>query len=174
MSCFATIASRLCGGDKNDYRVTDDTSDKVDAYVETLLAAEKPGTTLQAQLAAIVDPDAPGVSWDWKERFAKAVLAGLEDAVRTGKAVNATVSRAAEEAAEWAQAHPVYATMIALGVLVLLSPWIIEVLGFGELGPIEGTFAAAWQRQFAGYVPKGSLFSFFQRLGMVWRRYPKI
>ena len=33
-----------------------------------------------------------------------------------------------------------------------------------------GTFAAAWQTRYAGYVPKGSLFSFFQRLGMVWGR----
>jgi len=29
-----------------------------------------------------------------------------------------------------------------------------------------GTFAAWWQRTYAGLVPKGSLFSFFQRLGM--------
>jgi hypothetical protein len=34
------------------------------------------------------------------------------------------------------------------------------------------TFAARWQAQFLGYVPKGSLFSFFQRLGMVTWRWP--
>ncbi|KAH9171479.1 hypothetical protein EDB89DRAFT_1971384 [Lactarius sanguifluus] len=44
------------------------------------------------------------------------------------------------------------------------------VLGFGELGPIEGTFAAWWQSTYNGYVPAKSLFSFFQRLGMIWRR----
>ncbi|KAF2263400.1 hypothetical protein CC78DRAFT_581489 [Lojkania enalia] len=42
-------------------------------------------------------------------------------------------------------------------------------LGFGELGPIEGSFAALWQSRYAGYVPSGSLFSFFQRLGMTWQ-----
>ncbi len=35
---------------------------------------------------------------------------------------------------------------------------------------IVGSFAAGWQSRYAGYVPKGSLFSFFQRLGMVWKR----
>lgn len=44
----------------------------------------------------------------------------------------------------------------------------LEILGFGELGPIEGSFAAGWQSRYAGYVPKGSLFSYFQRLGMKW------
>ncbi|KAF2689528.1 hypothetical protein K458DRAFT_427671 [Lentithecium fluviatile CBS 122367] len=58
--------------------------------------------------------------------------------------------------------------VIALGVLILIEPWAIEALGFGELGPIEGTFAAAWQSRYAGYVPKGSLFSFFQRLGITY------
>jgi hypothetical protein len=35
---------------------------------------------------------------------------------------------------------------------------------------LVGTFAAWWQSTYAGEVPAGSLFSFFQRLGMVWRR----
>ena len=55
-------------------------------------------------------------------------------------------------------------------------PWVVEVLGFSELGPVEGwspkcvgSFAAWWQSTYAGYVPAGSLFSFFQRLGMVWK-----
>lgn len=29
-----------------------------------------------------------------------------------------------------------------------------------------GSFAAEWQSTYAGFVPKGSLFSFLQRLGM--------
>lgn len=59
-------------------------------------------------------------------------------------------------------------TVIALGVLAIVAPWILEALGFAELGPVEGSFAALWQARYAGYVPKGSLFSFFQRLGMKW------
>ena len=85
--------------------------------------------------------------------------------------------------------HPVFFALVALGILVILMPWAIEVLGFGELGPVEGmsvvvyvqgdilmrcllvgTFAAWWQSTYRGYVPARSLFSFFQRLGMVWGR----
>ena len=32
-----------------------------------------------------------------------------------------------------------------------------------------GTFAAWWQSTYGSSVPAGSLFSFFQRLGMVWK-----
>ena len=32
-----------------------------------------------------------------------------------------------------------------------------------------GSWAAAWQSEYMGLVPKGSLFSFFQRLGMTWK-----
>ena len=42
-----------------------------------------------------------------------------------------------------------------------------------ELKLIEralGSFAAEWQAQYLGAVPKGSLFSYFQRLGMVWKK----
>jgi hypothetical protein len=31
-----------------------------------------------------------------------------------------------------------------------------------------GSFASWWQSMYGGLVPKGSLFSFFQRLGMIW------
>ena len=34
----------------------------------------------------------------------------------------------------------------------------------------SGSFAAEWQAQFLGAVPKGSLFSYFQRLGMIWKK----
>ena len=38
--------------------------------------------------------------------------------------------------------HPVFCTLVALGVLVVLAPYAVEMLGFGELGPIEGEFFA--------------------------------
>ena len=38
------------------------------------------------------------------------------------------------------------------------------------LGGDTGSWAARWQATYMGYVPKGSLFSFFQRMGMTkWR-----
>ena len=43
-------------------------------------------------------------------------------------------------AAEHPIATAVFCTVIALGVLVILAPYVLEALGFAELGPIEGKF----------------------------------
>ncbi|KIM83390.1 hypothetical protein PILCRDRAFT_69592, partial [Piloderma croceum F 1598] len=115
----------------------------------------------------------------WYEDLAAAVLTGLENALKAeapmGQAMKDAYEKATQIVAdvlEFAKEHPVFCAVVALGILVILAPWAIEAVGFGELGPIEGTFAAWWQSRYAGYVPAGSLFSFFQRLGMVWR--PKL
>lgn len=84
------------------------------------------------------------------------------------KAASDALTQAEGAAIGFAKEHPAYATLIALGILAALMPWVLEILGFGGLGPIDGSFAAAWQSKYAGYVPKGSLFSYFQRLGMKW------
>ncbi|KAK3703771.1 hypothetical protein LTR37_014217 [Vermiconidia calcicola] len=67
--------------------------------------------------------------------------------------------------------HPVFAaaivTVVAIGILVLLVPWVVEALGFAELGPVEGSFAAWWQSTFPD-AEAGSFFSYLQRLGMRW------
>ena len=70
------------------------------------------------------------------------------------------------DAAGFAQEHPAYTTFIALGILALIAPWVLEVLGFAMEGIVEDSWAALWQSKYAGFVPKRSLFSFFQRLGM--------
>lgn len=131
-------------------------------------------------------------TYGYYDKLAEWIFLKLDDALRRGvtlgKAVKAAAEKAAEAAVGFAKEHPVYFTIIALGILVLIAPWVLEVLGFAELGPIEGrsfpaksyrtnqdlansapgSFAAIWQARYAGYVPKGSLFSYFQRLGMVW------
>jgi hypothetical protein len=130
----------------------------------------------------------------WYESLAASVLNGLENALKAGAPMGQAMKDAYEKAAQvvgkvwgYVKEHPVFFTLLALGILVILAPWAIEALGFGELGPIEGmsavvyvqgdilmrrllvgTFAAWWQSTYGGYVPPGSLFSFFQRLGMVW------
>lgn len=108
----------------------------------------------------------------WSEAIATALLHGLESAIKTGvqmaKASTDALAQAKDAAIGFAEDHPVYATLIALGILAILMPLTLEILGFGELGPIEESFAAGWQSRYAGYVPKGSLFSYFQRLGMKW------
>ncbi|KAJ5560240.1 hypothetical protein N7513_002639 [Penicillium frequentans] len=108
----------------------------------------------------------------WSEAIAKAILAGLENAINAGtemaKAAADAAAKSKDAAIDFVIDHPVYATLIALGILALLMPWALEILGFGELGPIEGSFAAGWQSRYADCVPKGALFGYFQRLGMKW------
>ena len=78
--------------------------------------------------------------------FAKRVLDRLIHALKAskvmGKAMKDAFDKASSAAEEFVEKHPVYTaaiiTIIAIGVLVLITPWIIELLGFGELGPIEG------------------------------------
>ncbi|KAH9004513.1 hypothetical protein EDB86DRAFT_2767196, partial [Lactarius hatsudake] len=111
----------------------------------------------------------------WYEGLAAAVLNGLENMLKAGapmgqamKDVYERVVQAVADVWGFVKEHPVFFAVVALGILAVLTPWAIGALGFGELGPIEGTFAAWWQSTYGGYVPAGSLFSFFQRLGMVW------
>jgi len=87
-----------------------------------------------------------------------------------GKAMKEASGKAIDEAVDLAHEHPYFCALVAVGVLAILMPWLLEALGFAELGPIEGSFAAWWQSTYRGYVTQKSLFSFFQRLGMVWRR----
>ena len=105
----------------------------------------------------------------WSEAIATALLHGLENAIKSGvqmaKAASDALTQAKGAAIGSTKNHPVYATLIALGILAALMPWVLEILGFGGLGPIDGSFAAAWQSKYAGHVPKGSLFSYFNGWG---------
>lgn len=135
--------------------------------INTLYSAEKKGRDLEQALNDIV------TEYGWTENLGVAILNALESAIKAGTAMSQVMKDAFDKATEaaigFARDHPVYCTIIALGILVLLVPWVIEAIGFAELGPVQGSYAAAWQSRYLGYVPKGSLFSFFQRLGMVWK-----
>lgn len=154
--------------------------------VYAIVNAEKGGKELQKTLENIVG------EYGWTEKVAEWTLAKLEQALKEASKLGPVLKEAYEKVWDVAQGiegfvqeHPVFCTVIALGVLVLIAPWALEALGFAELGPVEGitshrtyasipltrrkgSFAALWQSRYAGYVPKGSLFSFFQRLGMIW------
>ncbi|OCL07168.1 hypothetical protein AOQ84DRAFT_342164 [Glonium stellatum] len=139
------------------------------SIISALFAAEKPGHDLERTLQDIVH------SCGWYEGLAKRVLDLLENTIKCGKdmvgAMKEADDKAAAEASDFVHEHPILTdviiTVIAIGILVILAPWAVEALGFGELGPIEGTFAAWWQSTFPD-VEAGSLFGYFQRLGMKW------
>ncbi|KAI8627393.1 hypothetical protein F5Y19DRAFT_442992 [Xylariaceae sp. FL1651] len=142
--------------------------------ISILRSAEKHGVALTQQLDGAVGTEG------WTEWIAEKVLAGIEAALKEGRekmgpAMAEAYDRASEAADnvfQFAKDHPVATagllTIIAVGLLVILAPMVVEALGFAELGPVEGSFAAWWQSTYAGYVPAGSLFSFLQRLGMIW------
>jgi len=81
----------------------------------------------------------------WYEGLASAVLNSLEQALKAmvpmGQAMKTAHQKGARVVRDvwnFSKDHPVFCAVVALGILVIFMPWAIEVLGFGELGPIEG------------------------------------
>ncbi|KAK5994183.1 hypothetical protein PT974_07626 [Cladobotryum mycophilum] len=188
------------------------TAEKLAADIVAILRkAEKRGEALTRDVNEVVSASG------WSEWLAQNILKGIVHTLEGGRetmgsalaqAYDNAVAAAQEDFAElyqFVQEHPneiasvagaVLVTVLAFGVLVALTPFILELLGFSEIGSIEGTstssslnpqpptppysdltillktgtFAAWWQSTYSGYVPKGSLFSYFQRLSMTWGR----
>lgn len=166
------------------YRDKRSQAEVADNIVVKLFAAEDIDT-LQADLESTIHASG------WYNGLAAAVLAALEKAIesqtRMGSAVKAAYDKAVtalHHVMEWTNAHPkltaVALTLVALGVLALMTPWLMGYLGFAEEGILEGeslrscngcsdplivSWAAGWQATYRGFVPKGSLFSYLQSLG---------
>ncbi|KAJ5100778.1 hypothetical protein N7456_006969 [Penicillium angulare] len=110
-------------------------------------------------------------SGGWTEAIAKATLHGFENAIKAGT----EMARAASEAAAAAQSKDAAICFAAEHMYCLYDSHSAgdfgatdTIIGFGDLGLIEGSYAVAWQRQYAEYVLKKALFGYFQRLGMKW------
>ncbi|EXF77593.1 hypothetical protein CFIO01_11670 [Colletotrichum fioriniae PJ7] len=96
---------------------------------------------------------------------------------------------------EFDKEHPNLVAIVAGGVMLAsVSPWVLQALGFGQLGlvagkffrklllrplylkinsdavPTQGSFAARWQAPIGAAVPTGSLFSILRWLRMTWIR----
>ncbi|GLI81960.1 hypothetical protein PoHVEF18_010357 [Penicillium ochrochloron] len=123
-------------------------SESVASEIVTKILEAETRCSLQKELNEVIRING------WSDTIAKAILDGLQNAIENGtemaRVATDALGQSKEAASSFATDHPVYATLIALGVLALLMPWALEILGFGELGPIEGSFAAAWQRTYAG------------------------
>jgi len=191
MNIFTPILECLCLGNSTHYTVLPEQAEQptlefsqekpekhspqstqslAEDILTSLFNAQKIDEVLEHRFQDIVSVTS------WYEDLAKAVLNGIENALKAGAPMGQAMKDAYDKAAQvieevfqFAKDHPVFVSLIALGILVVLAPWAITALGFGELGPIEGTFAALWQSTYGGFVPARSLFAFFQRLGMVWR-----
>ena len=112
------------------------------SVVSALLNAEKPGRDLAVSLDTIVHQ-----AGGWSEYIAAAILTGVENALKAGSKMNQPMKDAYTKALdaaltmeEFAHEHPiltgVFCTVVALGVLAILTPWILEILGFEALGPV--------------------------------------
>jgi hypothetical protein len=160
-----------------------------DDVIAALLTTDLSGAALQMHLDSAVG------TYGWTSNVAKWILEKLTGLLRDGHEKFGPALREAYEKATkialsvegFVVEHPVFCTIVALGVLTLMIPWVLGALGFVEVGieagqsdscmsivmcavlTIEiGSFAARWMSMYGGLVPKGSLFSFFQRLGMMW------
>ncbi|KAK3939355.1 hypothetical protein QBC46DRAFT_290637 [Diplogelasinospora grovesii] len=155
-------------------------SESAISIITILRTADAPGEALTSRLNEEVGAEG------WSEWLAEQVLHTLEATLGEenmepwGQALkdayDSTIKLAQEEfktLVEYVKEHPlevaagVLFSLVAFGVLARLMPWVLRLLGFGELGPVEGSFAARWQATYAGFVPKESLFSYLQRLGMI-------
>lgn len=78
----------------------------------------------------------------WTENLAKNILGGIENGLKQGvlmgKAMKEASEKAITTAAGFAHDHPYFCALIAVGILAVLMPWVLEALGFAELGPVEG------------------------------------
>jgi hypothetical protein len=108
--------------------------------VDTILHTKLTGLALQMKLDSVVG------AYGWKENVAKWVLEKLTRALEEGhEKLGPAVRDAYHKAVEVAMTvegfvieHPVFCTVVALGVLALMSPWLLPLLGFAEEGIIEG------------------------------------
>lgn len=116
--------------------------------VSTILTASKP--TPNPSLTASIESHVHSAG-GWSSYLAQRILSALEIVLKSGKERNAALQDAYDKAVEAANVfegfvaeHPVvvgvFVTVVAVGVLVLLAPYAVEMLGFAEVGPVEGEF----------------------------------
>ena len=108
--------------------------------VATLLTTSSSGPALRMELDSNVG------AYGWRQHLAELILDKLAQVLQTaheklGPSVNSAYQRAVSAVAEiegFVIEHPVISTVVALGVLALLAPWVLDALGFADLGPAAG------------------------------------
>jgi hypothetical protein len=97
-------------------------------------------------LIAGVDIKSRMGSYEMTPDLAKNTLEQLTEMLDTPQEKTSPAFRAAYKTArESAQAiegsaqdHPVFTLAVALGILAIMAPWILQLLGFTKLGPASG------------------------------------
>jgi hypothetical protein len=120
-------------------------ADIAEDVVATLLHTSLVGPALRMQLESIVG------AYGWRENVARWVLEKLMRALdcaddareKLGPVINNAYHSAWEVANSiegFVIEHPIMCSIIALGVLAIIAPWVLEALGFAESGPVGGTY----------------------------------
>ena len=116
-----------------------DTVGAANSLVDTVFLAEKNGIELRQTLEEIIRTNS------WRQNFAKAVFEAMQAAIESARPMGEALREIHEKVAHvvagvegFVKEHPVVCALIALGILVLLAPWVIEALGFAEGGILEG------------------------------------
>jgi hypothetical protein len=137
-ACCSTEARRVAAEEKEQQM-----QQTVNKVMEIMRTADEPGLALRTRIGDTVGTKS------WTEDIARGILTAMEQFIQQGNesmgqgmffAIN-TASATIYDIFKFGKDHPteVVATLIAIGVLVILAPYVIEILGFGELGPLEGT-----------------------------------
>ena len=102
--------------------------------LRTLFNADEGGKDLKKRVEDIVGERG------WTKDIAKAVLGGIENGLKQsaqmGKAIKEAFGKAINEAVDFAYKHLYFCVLIAVGVLAILMPWVLEALGFAKLGAL--------------------------------------
>lgn len=127
------------------------------SIVSALLDADKAGpngATLDVTIQSLVHQ-----AGGWSEYLAERIFAAVEVVLKAKEPMKGVMQEAYDKACEaateiegFAVDHPiataVFCTVIVLGILVVITPYVVEYLGFcagfGELGPIEGKPSFPW------------------------------
>lgn len=122
----------------------EDATRNANTFVNTIFLAEKTGSELKQSLANIIETN----SWrqaTWREKFARTVFEAMQKGIETARPMSAAFRETYEKVEGvvngvegFVKEHPILCALIALGILVLLAPWVIEALGFAEGGILEG------------------------------------
>lgn len=137
MDFCTRLATYLTGSSSTSSTNLASTSELAAEVLDVLYSAEKKGKALEHDLDQLVNASG------WTEDLASAILSALENAIKNGKvmgtAMKEAFDRAVTEATEFAKDRPIFCTVIALGILVCLVPWVLEAAGFAEAGIVEGS-----------------------------------
>jgi hypothetical protein len=109
-----------------DFKEEDNAQDIAREVIKTLYNADKNKSDLLKTLNNIVG------EYGWVENIGVAILNGLESAINSGiemgLAMNEGFNKATAASIGFAREHPVYCAVIALGILVIIAPWVIEAI----------------------------------------------